>query len=52
MSMVAKVVLDELVIKGADIICSDKCWESILYLTFDHYTEDVAEENALITGRK
>ncbi len=40
---VVEVVLDELGIKGLDTICSDKCWESIIYSTFDCYTEDVAE---------
>lgn len=42
-SKVVKVVLDELRIKRVDTICSDKCWESIMYSTFDRYTEDVAE---------
>lgn len=40
---VVKVVLDELKIKGVDTIYSDKCWESIMYSTFDRYTEAVAK---------
>lgn len=41
-SKVVGVVLDELDIKGLDRTRSDKCWESIIYSTFDRYAEDVA----------